>query len=221
MGSLGLLQAVLHLFSTALLYPVMLALLLLTGWTLVKLGEFISEYSLRNRDIKKTETGMLKVKQLMNAKKFAESAVVLKSSCSNLLVANYTSELASVIKSVSKEQYYVQVEKKLQDYELRVLKKLEPTRIVAQIAPMLGLMGTLIPLGPGLVGLIEGNIAVLAQSLIIAFSTTVIGLIIGAVAYTITTIRRRWYAQDISDIEYISALLLDKSEELGLSAVVS
>ena len=221
MGYLGILQSVLHLFSTALLYPVILSLLVLTGWVVVKLGEFISEYSLRNRDLRKIETGMTKARQLMNADQFAESAVILKDSCSNSLVARYTSELASIIENVSKEQYCVQVEKMLQDYELRVLKKLERTRIVAQIAPMLGLMGTLIPLGPGLIGLIEGNIAILAQSLIIAFSTTVIGLVIGAIAYAITTVRRRWYAQDISDIEYISALLIDKNKGRERPEVVS
>lgn len=216
MAGLELLQSILHLLSTALLYPVIIALLILLGWVLIKAGEFISEYSLRNRDVKKTEARILDARRLLKAEKIDESVAILKNSCSNPLVASYANDLSLAVGIRGEPQYRYresQVEKLLQDYELRALKKLEPTKIVAQIAPMLGLMGTLIPLGPGLVGLMEGNFELLARSLIIAFSTTVLGLLIGLMAYAITTIRRRWYFQDISDIEYITVLLFGKTVE--------
>ena len=42
---------VLFVFSTALLYPVIVALLLLFAWSLALLGSLISEYSSRRRDL--------------------------------------------------------------------------------------------------------------------------------------------------------------------------
>jgi len=72
---------------------------------------------------------------------------------------------------------------------------------------MLGLMGTLIPLGPALMGLSTGNIQQLSANLVIAFSTIVLGLLAGSVAYCILLIKTKWYLQDLSDIEYVVEVL--------------
>jgi len=202
------LQAVLQLISSVLLYPVMITLFILTIWALVLIGGITSEYSNRNRDIKKAISGIKKAKECMDSGKYDESVSALINCCATPIVSNYAKNVSRLIA----EKNSVQVEKILQDYELKVLKKLESTRIISHIAPMLGLIGTLVPLGPGLVGLIEGDITILANALVIAFSTTVIGLAVGGTAYAVTTIRRRWYAQDMSDIEYISAILFDEIE---------
>ena len=70
-------------------------------------------------------------------------------------------------------------------------------------------MGTLIPLGPALMGLAEGDVEQLATNLVLAFATTVLGLFAGSIGFVLTMIRRRWYQQDLNDIEYI----LDACEE--------
>ncbi len=72
---------------------------------------------------------------------------------------------------------------------------------------MLGLMGTFIPISPALVGLAQGNVQALANNLLIAFSTTIIGLLIGGLGYTMSAVRDRRYTQDISDIEYALDLM--------------
>jgi biopolymer transport protein ExbB/TolQ len=64
-------------------------------------------------------------------------------------------------------------------------------------------MGTLIPLGPALTGLASGDMKVMAQNLVVAFTTTVIGILIGSLAYGIGLVRRGWYARDLSDLEFI------------------
>lgn len=202
------LQAILQLISSVLLYPVMIILLLLTIWALVLIGSIMSEYSNRHRDMKKTRVGIKKAKEYMDIGDYDKCVSTLRNCCSTPLVSKYTKDMAHIIV----EKNPTQIEKILQDYELNALKKLEPTRIISYIAPMLGLIGTLVPLGPGLVGLIEGDIAILANALIIAFSTTVVGLAIGGTAYAVTIVRRRWYAQDMSDIEYISAILFDEQD---------
>jgi len=97
--------------------------------------------------------------------------------------------------------------KALADFDLRSLRKLERSRMLVRFGPALGLMGTLIPLSPALEGLANGNVAQLSDNLRTAFSITVLGLLIGAVAFSISLVRDRLYAQDLSDLEYVVAAL--------------
>ncbi len=99
------------------------------------------------------------------------------------------------------------VAKCLADFDLGSMRKLERTRLLVRAGPALGLMGTLIPLAPALSGLAKGNTKELTDNLRVAFSVTVLGLIIGVIAFSISLIRDRLYAQDLSDIEIIAAEL--------------
>ena len=73
---------------------------------------------------------------------------------------------------------------------------------------MLGLMGTLIPMGPALVGLATGDIASMAYNMQVAFATTVVGMVIAAIGVVTLQIRQRWYAREINDLEFISNTLI-------------
>ena len=75
------------------------------------------------------------------------------------------------------------------------------TDTVAKLAPMAGLLGTLIPLGPGIIALGQGDTYTLSQSMLTAFDTTIAGLIVAGICIVISTIRKRWYASYMSDIE--------------------
>jgi hypothetical protein len=89
-------------------------------------------------------------------------------------------------------------------------------------------MGTLIPLTPALSGLAKGNVSELTSNLEVAFSVTVTGLLVGAIAFAISLVRDRLYGQDYSDVEYVAATLsaatassAAASSASGLSAAVS
>src|SRR5262249_9328031 len=97
--------------------------------------------------------------------------------------------------------------KALADYDLRSVKRLGRTRTLGRAGPALGLMGTLIPLSPALTGLANGNTRQLTDNLRVAFSVTVLGLMIGAIAFAISLTRDRIYAQDLSDMEAIASEL--------------
>jgi biopolymer transport protein ExbB/TolQ len=97
--------------------------------------------------------------------------------------------------------------KALADFDLSSLRKLERSRLLVRFGPALGLMGTLIPLSPALEGLAKGDVAQLSDNLRAAFSVTVLGLLIGAIAFSISLVRDRLYAQDLSDLEYVVAAL--------------
>ncbi len=104
------------------------------------------------------------------------------------------------------------ISKRLADYDYRSLKRLERTRILVRMGPALGLMGTLIPLSPALAGLAEGNVTQLTDNLRVAFGVTVAGILIGALAFGVSLIRDRIYAQDFSDVEYAAANLSPDKE---------
>ena len=80
---------------------------------------------------------------------------------------------------------------------------LHVTDTVAKLGPMFGLLGTLIPLGPGIMALGRGDTATLSASMSVAFDTTIAGLITAAVCAAISGIRRRWYNAEIADVEAV------------------
>jgi biopolymer transport protein ExbB/TolQ len=105
-----------------------------------------------------------------------------------------------------------ELNKALADFDFDAQRRLGRTRILVRAGPALGLMGTLIPLSPALTGLANGNTAALSNNLRVAFSVTVVGLLIGAVAFAISLSRDRMYGQDLSDLQYVAAVLSDPRE---------
>ena len=93
-----------------------------------------------------------------------------------------------------------QLNKALADFDFDSQRRLGRTRMLVRAGPALGLMGTLIPLSPALTGLANGNTAALSHDLRVAFSVTVVGLLIGAVAFALSLSRDRIYGQDLSDL---------------------
>ena len=85
------------------------------------------------------------------------------------------------------------------------------SELLARLAPMLGLLGTLIPLGPGIIALGQGDTYTLSTSLLTAFDTTIAGLVAAALAIVVSAIRRRW------DREYGSVLEALCTEVLELT----
>ncbi|EAQ82300.1 MotA/TolQ/ExbB proton channel family protein [Blastopirellula marina] len=104
------------------------------------------------------------------------------------------------------------MEKGLTDIELEAASRISRLNLFARISPMLGLAGTLIPLGPALLGISHGDLESLAQNLVVAFSTTVLGLFAGGVFFAIGAIRRQVYAQDIANAEFVFQCLTQTRE---------
>lgn len=79
--------------------------------------------------------------------------------------------------------------------------RLERADLLARIPPMLGLMATIIPLGPGLAALGQGNPAALASAVTVAFDATVLGLVAGIGGLVVGKLRRRWYEELLEGME--------------------
>ncbi|TVP58969.1 MAG: flagellar motor protein MotA [Halomonadaceae bacterium] len=80
-------------------------------------------------------------------------------------------------------------------------RRIDRADLIARVGPMLGLMGTLIPLGPGLAALGRGELDLLAQAVTVAFNTTVLGLLAGILGFLLGRMRRRWYDAAMNELE--------------------
>ncbi len=206
------LKEVLRAVASVMQVPVMIVLLLLMVVTVIMLGSIIMEYFTERRRMKAKIPSLVDRIQGKNTdelKILVEESGLLKRQKAALLKVIERKNLSDDTKDALARQIIFQE----QAYYEKVSKV---TDVIARIAPIFGLLGTLIPLGPGLIALGQGDTKTLAASLLIAFDTTIAGLISAALAYLISSIRKRWYEEYIVALETIMETILEQqSEERG------
>jgi len=185
----------LYTIATALLAPVIVSLLLLLAWTLIILGGFLKELLERRRLRKRLD------ECIDLARAGAEDRVLLWDTLSRIPSGLPRRFTRFVEQRFSDERLMSQA---LAQLESDVADSVARHSFITRISPILGLMGTLIPLGPALSGLANGNLQVLSGNLVVAFTATVVGLLISALAYGMGLARRAWYSRDLNDLEFIS-----------------
>jgi biopolymer transport protein ExbB/TolQ len=200
------LQQLIYDIARVLFWPVLIAAIACLVWVLIELGVLLYELWLRfrYRDLDALEIRALRARRAFRDGKPRTAYRYLQENNYSLVVVRF---LYDLIRNYQTERLAAKPLKLLQEYEFYTIKRLERTRILVRVGPMLGLMGTLIPLAPALVGLASGNVQELSDNLVTAFSVTVIGLLIGGLAFLVSIIRDRLYSQDISDMEYLLELL--------------
>lgn len=201
-----ILTGILHVVSESLLIPVITFLILFLIYAIITFGELISEYSSR---IKNTPKDLEKIIKEINENPTPEN--IIKTVEKSEIPKKHKQILIDLAKTetLGKNSREALARKFLENEELNSAKKLEKTDIVTKVGPSLGLMGTLIPMGPGLAALGSGDITSLASAIIVAFDTTVTGLASGAVAYIVSKIRRRWYEEYISNLDTLIDAVLE------------
>lgn len=96
-------------------------------------------------------------------------------------------------------------EHELADFQVEIQKVLAKYRMLVKFGPMLGLMGTLIPMGPALVGLGLGDISSMAYNMQVAFATTVIGMLVSGIGLCALQLNQRYYAGYLNDLEFLTS----------------
>jgi biopolymer transport protein ExbB/TolQ len=94
----------------------------------------------------------------------------------------------------------------------RVRRSLVSSRLLVKVGPSLGLLGTLIPMGTALAGLATGNLEAMAGQMVVAFTTTIIGLACGTAAFVILSVRQQWVAETVREQRFLAERV---SAELG------
>ncbi len=176
------LQQLIYDISRILLWPVLIAAIVCLVWVLIEFGVLLYEVWLRfrHRDLDALEIRALRARMAFRDGKPRTAYRYLQENNYSLVVVRF---LYDLIRNYQTERLAAKPLKLLQEYEFYTIKRLERTRILVRIGPMLGLMGTLIPLSPALIGLANGDMQALSENLVTAFSVTVIGLLIGGIAF--------------------------------------
>ena len=88
--------------------------------------------------------------------------------------------------------------------EERVRATLTGSRLLVKVGPSLGLLGTLIPMGTALAALATGNLDAMAGQMVVAFTTTIVGLACGTAAYVILTVRQHWVTETVREQRFVA-----------------
>lgn len=185
--------------STGLLVPVIVLLIALFFRSLLLVGSFFGQY-LAIRKIDKMLREQLEALRLANLDEF-----------DGKLPANNKSLVVTYMRRIMEaRESHAQVQRLLANFEIAADKDLATSKTLTKLGPILGLMGTLIPMGPALVGLSTGDIASMAYNMQVAFATTVIGLFAGAIGFLTQQVKQRWYLQDMTNLEFLAELINEK-----------
>lgn len=194
-----------HVISSALLLPTIIVLLLFLALTAVEMGGLLVEALTERRRPK------VRVPELIESLQGKDPGEIITEIENSHLcrrqkaLLNQLSEHAA-LPAASLQALARQL---LASEELHYAKITNRTDLVARLGPMFGLMATLIPLGPGMIALGQGDTKLLADSLLTAFDATVSGLAAAGVAYAISRLRRRWYESDLSTVEALLESLVE------------
>ena len=196
----------LDVISQSLTIPVLVILLIIVVISIITLGGLISEYTSR----RKVPVGS--VRDLIYQINAASSVDALKGIIEGAEIPKSQKKVLTEIASSSaldKNSREALARKLVEFEEEKIDKTLQKTDIITRVGPTLGLMGTLIPMGPGLAALGAGDVTTLADSLTLAFNTTIVGIGSGALCYVIGKIRSGWYDRYLSDLDALSDAVLD------------
>jgi biopolymer transport protein ExbB/TolQ len=184
----------------------LIILLVIVAVTIILLGQVVREY-FKNKTVKVGE-----IRDLMYGIDEADSIEEVRNLISSSsLPCNQKNILLEICNADSmKKATREALARKLVEWEEeKIDKKLNRTDIITRIGPTLGLMGTLIPMGPGLAALGAGDINTLASSLTVAFNTTIVGIGSGALCYVLGKIRNQWAERYLSDLDALTDAVLD------------
>jgi len=201
-----MLTEMLHMVGQVIQTPVIIILMFLIVVAIWQVGDLLVEYIIERRKFKENVPVYLKKMSAAGIKgmpHLIESGKLLKSQ--KTMMKNLIDG-----KDMSQNALIALAQDLLGEEENRYAKGTSVTDLVAKLGPMFGLLGTLIPLGPGIIALGEGDTATLAASIGIAFDTTIAGLLAAAICFVISHIRKRWYAKYSNANQAIMECLLDE-----------
>ncbi|WP_323736400.1 MotA/TolQ/ExbB proton channel family protein [Methanosphaera sp. ISO3-F5] len=202
-----ILSGILNVIAQSLLLPVMILLVIFIIFAVIEIGGILAEYTGRKKITgEEKETVIKKIAQSKTSDEICQIITTTK-------LNQYDKEVLTSIAKLDRTYYDKQTREilarnMLETQESKMLGSLTKVDIVAKVGSGCGLLGTIIPMGPGLAALGLGDMQTLTANLTTAFNTTTAGLAAGTVCYVIGKIRRKWYHQDINILyDYAETIL--------------
>ncbi len=196
---------ILYWISTGLLVPVVLMLILFFLRSLLLIGNFFGQYVAMHKTYKEI------------------SQILASVDTSNVLELSTQLPIKSSIPMINAAKAIIihadsdaRIELELAKYEDVAESEISSAKTLGKMAPMFGLMGTLIPMGPALVGLSAGDMTSMAYNMQVAFATTVVGLFSAAIGVVILQVKRRWFKRDMANLQFIADLIAERKNMEGL-----
>lgn len=192
---MNVISNILYWISTGLLVPVIVLLIFFFIRALILIGAFFGQYM----QVKKSNIPMQDRITKLTSESYTEFSQSLPEKPRSLL----TSYAKQIVEAQGNE---AKTELLLSEYEIDASKEIATSKMLTKMGPILGLMGTLIPMGPALVGLATGDIASMAYNMQVAFATTVVGLVVSAIGFVTQQAKERWSIRDITVLEYLAEI---------------
>jgi biopolymer transport protein ExbB/TolQ len=192
-------KSAIHVIASILEIPAIIILLIAVILVVVQLGSVIIEFFVSRVG---KHLHVTRVLEEIDGKSKTDMLAILKSRDFQKQQKKAYEELLTT-KITNLDEQKIFAAQLLADEETRLDNRVKITDIIARIAPMFGLMATLIPLGPGLIALGQGDTKTLSDSLLTAFDATVAGLASAGVAFIISKVRKGWYQKDLTAMETI------------------
>lgn len=193
---MNVISNILYWISTGLLVPVIVLLIFFFVRAVILAGSFFGQY-----------LSMRKGSEAMDARIKKLSAGSLPEFELSLGKAGALPVVPYMQKVIAAKGDAPRIDLLVGEFELAADKELSLSRTLTKMGPILGLMGTLIPMGPALVGLATGDIASMAYNMQVAFATTVVGLLVSAVGFLTQQVKERWAVRQLTQLEFVADIV--------------
>lgn len=202
-----ILSGALNVIAQSLLLPVMILLIIFIIFAIIEIGSILAEYTGRKK-ISGEEKEEI-IKKILECNSQDEVNQVIYNTKLNKYDKEVLDSIASFDQSVyNKNMREVLARNLLENQEAKMLGSLTKVDIVSKVGSGCGLLGTIIPMGPGLAALGAGDMVTLTTNLTTAFNTTTAGLAAGTICFVIAKIRRDWYNQEMEMLyDFAEAIL--------------
>ena len=184
------LTSLIHIISESLLTPVVILIIIVVVIVILAFGGLINEYISRKPITSKD------LEDLVRRVSFSANVDQMKDEIKNSNLFDYQKEVLTRIADnhdIGPEARKALASELISAEETRLIKKTNKTDIIVRVGPILGLLGTLIPLGPGLAALGTGDT----------------GLSAGAVAFFVSKYKKQWYETELIDMETVAEAELE------------
>lgn len=190
---MNVISNILYWISTGLLVPVIVLLIFFFIRALILIGGFFGEYL----QMKKTTAVVYGKLNSLSPQTLGEFESSLPARHKSVLIA-YVKKIIETGDDRSRADLFIS------EYEIEADKEVSTSKTLTKMGPILGLMGTLIPMGPALVGLASGDIASMAYNMQVAFATTVVGLVVSAIGFLTQQAKERWAVKNLTILEFLA-----------------